>query len=250
MNWAGIPSTLDGSSVVQVYDAINKCFSKALNSPGYAEDTKQEMAVSTNDTTAYFTTGTLQTTAMMPLPGSTGNGIIVPGSDITVTSTGTGVNIHAPIYPLDKLVVALGAHDFEFMTTAEINTWINGFWVINGTTYNDAVSVFDGLGGTPTPPSGTDAMRYKDWQLGGSVTYGTTTPSITKIPDVNVTCKIPIGSYELDGFARAVTRIALADAPFRAAVEAHLGATYKFPDDTTVPLLAGVHGTEVRRRKF
>eukprot|EP01043_Picozoa_sp_COSAG02_P022012 COSAG02_NODE_1131_length_14392_cov_8.946061_7_plen_209_part_00 len=73
LNWAGIPSTLDDSSVAQVYDAINKCFSKALNSPGYATDTKQEMAVSTNDTTAYATSATTQTTAMMPLRGSTAN---------------------------------------------------------------------------------------------------------------------------------------------------------------------------------
>eukprot|EP01043_Picozoa_sp_COSAG02_P091916 COSAG02_NODE_28590_length_586_cov_2.503080_1_plen_137_part_00 len=111
--------------------------------------------------------------------------------------------------------------------------------MINGTTYNDAVSVFDGLGGTPTPPTGTDAMRYKDWQLGGSVAYGTTTPSLTKITDARVTCKIPIGSYELDGFARAVTRVALADAPFRAAVEAHLVHMYARALAPSMPSVMG-----------
>ena len=35
LNWTGIPSTLDGSSVVQVYAEINACFRKALNSPSY-----------------------------------------------------------------------------------------------------------------------------------------------------------------------------------------------------------------------
>lgn len=206
LNWAGVPSTLDGSSVVQVYAAINKCFSKALNSPVYAQQTRQDIVNATADTCAYdiVSAGITNKLSMLPLPGSTANGIIVPSSDITVTSTGTGVNIDALIYPLDNLISALGAHNFEFMSTAEINTWINAVLVTNGTTYSDAVSVFDGLGGTPTTPTGTASGRYDDWQLGGSVPYGTTTPSFTKITDVSVTCKIPIGSYELDGFARAV----------------------------------------------
>jgi hypothetical protein len=43
--------------------------------------------------------------------------------------------------------------------------------------------------------------------------------------------------YELDGFARAVSRIALADETFKSTVEAHIGggsATYKFPDGKEV----------------
>ncbi len=43
LNWSGIPATLDGLTITQVYSKINACFEKALNNGTYAKQTRQDM---------------------------------------------------------------------------------------------------------------------------------------------------------------------------------------------------------------
>ena len=99
------------------------------------------------------------------------------------------------------------------MTSQEINDWINEVWVTNLETYSGAVSIFDALGGGPLTPTASNPIWSDRNSFGGSANI--VSSGFGLYGDSNqVTCKIPVGSYELDGFARAVARQAMANSSF------------------------------------
>ena len=94
-------------------------------------------------------------------------------------------------------------------TAQEINDWINEVWITNLETYSGAVSIFDALGGGPLTPTASNPIWSDRNSFGGSANI--VSSGFGLYGDSNqVTCKIPVGSYELDGFARAVARQVLA----------------------------------------
>ena len=51
------------------------------------------------------------------------------------------------------LITALNTYEFQLMTSAEINAWINDVWITNESTYSGAVSILDALDGGPLTPT-------------------------------------------------------------------------------------------------
>ena len=77
IEWSGIPATLDGHSIADVYATINLCVRKALNQTTYAQSTRQDMAFVGVRTAAYsYGSPAVNTLALMPLPGSTASGLL------------------------------------------------------------------------------------------------------------------------------------------------------------------------------
>lgn len=165
-------------------------------------------------------------------------GVTASGNNVTVTATpntkiGKATNSTA-------LTNALTTHEFQLMTTAQINQTVSAV-IRNGVAadaYSSAVSVFDALGGGPISTSDANAIWSDRNSFGGTeavVTSGTTTFGLYPDSTANITLNIPIGSYELDGFERAIARQAKANATLWAAVtkaQAH-GTVLADPDDDT-----------------
>ena len=108
-------------------------------------------------------------------------------------------------------------------------------WITNLETYSGAVSIFDALGGGPLTPTASNPICSDRNSFGGSANI--VSSGFGLYGDSNqVTCKIPVGSYELDGIARAVARQAMANSSFTDAVNAHLGG-YQYPDGTRTTML-------------
>ena len=162
LNWSGIPATLDGLTIAQVYSKINACFEKALNNGTYAKQTRQDMIFELEGAdTAAYAYGTpsdawyQEILALMPLPGSTASGLLTYTS---ATPNGTSVTISASPNDNAALISALNTHEFQLMTSDEINDWINDVWITNLSTYSGAVSIFEALGGGPLTPTASDPI--------------------------------------------------------------------------------------------
>ena len=145
--------------------------------------------------------------ALMPLPGSTASGILTYNN---TSASGTSATISVTPNDNDALIQALNDHEFQLMTSQEIDDWINEVWVTHLEIYSGAVSIFDALGGGPLTPTASNPIWSDRNSFGGSANI--VSSGFGLYGDSNqVTCKIPVGSYELDGFARAVARQAMAD---------------------------------------
>jgi hypothetical protein len=243
VEWSGIPATMDGMALAEVYKTINDCFKVALGTTAYVSKSFQNKPNMTQPSAAILNDGTIKVLPC-PLPGSSASGILVytgvtaSGNNVTVTATpntkiGKATNSTA-------LTNALTTHEFQLMTTAQINQTVSAV-IRNGVAadaYSSAVSVFDALGGGPISTSDANAIWSDRNSFGGTeavVTSGTTTFGLYPDSTANITLNIPIGSYELDGFERAIARQAKANATLWAAVtkaQAH-GTVLADPDDDT-----------------
>ena len=101
---------------------------------------------------------------MMPLPGSTASGLLTYDSvDPGISTVGIDVSLNDNA----ALVTALNAHEFQLMTSAEINAWINDVWITNESTYSNAVSIFDALDGGPLTPTASNPIWSDRNSFGG-----------------------------------------------------------------------------------
>jgi hypothetical protein len=252
LNWTGIPATLDAMSIPQVYSEINACFERALNSGTYAKHTRQDMIFATENTAAYAH-GTPSDAwyrailALMPLPGSTASGLLTYNS-ATPSGIGTSVTISASPNDNAALITALNAHEFQLMTSQEINDWINDVWVTTLTTYSGAVSIFEALGGAPLTPSASDPIwsdrnRFAGdatVQTPGSGTFGMYLDSSSS----DVELSLPIAAYELSGFEKAIARQAKANTTFWTTANSHQAASTQLADpDIDAQWTAATSGT-------
>ena len=231
LNWTGIPATLDAMSIPQVYSEINACFERALNSGTYAKHTRQDMIFVTENTAAYAY-GTpsdawyREILALMPLPGSTASGLLTYNS---ATPSGTSVTISASPNDNAALITALNAHEFQLMTSQEINDWINNVWVTTLATYSGAVSIFEALGGGQLTPTASDPIWSDRNRFGGDAATVTSVFGLYG-DDSQATLKLPIASYELDGFERAIARQAKGNSAFWSTINSHQSASAQLAD--------------------
>ena len=233
LNWSGIPATLDGLTIAQVYSKINACFEKALNNGTYAKQTRQDMIFELEGAdTAAYAYGTpsdawyQEILALMPLPGSTASGLLTYNS---ATPNGTSVTISASPNDNAALISALNTHEFQLMTSDEINDWINDVWITNLSTYSGAVSIFEALGGGPLTPTASDPIWSDRNSFGGNA--ATVTSGFGLYGDGSqASLKLPIASYELDGFERAIARQAKANLAFWSTINSHQSAATALAD--------------------
>ena len=73
--------------------------------------------------------------ALMPLPGSTASGILTYNN---TSASGTSATISVSPNDNAALIKALNDHEFQLMTSQEINDWINEVWITNLETYSGA----------------------------------------------------------------------------------------------------------------
>jgi hypothetical protein len=232
----GQPHTLNGLTVSQVYDAINAVFKTALagQNTNFIKDSMQNLVVTDDSgnripTTAFAVNGTAK--VFEPeIPGSTAGGLC---SYKSVSRDGATATIDV------DLVNAAAADDlktteFQFMTSAEINTYIQNVVQLENPSagaYNLAQSIFDALDGGPlTPPaSNTDPSFADRNSLGGAATvYEPTDTDFGFYEDdvVSTTVTLDIDAYEVPDFELAITKAAKADSAFWTKANSHLPVTH------------------------
>ena len=218
LNWPGIQATLDGLSIPQIYSKINSCFEHALNSATYARKTRQDMTFTGVRTAAYpYGSPAVDTLAMMPLPGSTASGLLTYDSvDPGISTVGIDVSLNDNA----ALATALNTHEFQLMTSAEINAWINDVWITNESTYSSAVSIFDALDGGPLTPTASNPIWSDRNSFGGDADVVTSGFGMYR-DGSEVELSLPIAAYELDGFEKAIARVAKANLAFWSTVNSH-----------------------------
>ena len=240
LSYAGIKATLDGSTLAEVYAAINTAFSVALNSPAYANKTLQNKVGQASPGAAVLPAGGSIKTVVCPLPGSSAAGIL---SYNGVSTTETGVTIAAVPHGYvegkpDALTTALNANQFQLMTTTQINNTISHviYDGVLANAYNNAVSIFDALGGGSLIPGiGVANPTWIDRnRFGGAESLAITSAAFGLHADAteDLTVTIPVACYGLDGIERAIARQAKADSAFWAIVNSHQphGTTLADPD--------------------
>ena len=258
INWANMKSTLDDMPVPRIYDEINKCFYTALNSATYAKATRQDMVFTTHRTAAYGSV-TDPILAMCALPGSTNRGILMYTGSTKIHDGFT--NDAAPYTGLFDSVFAtlddaLARQDFQLMSSAEINTWINAHYLsgYTGTAYSNAYSIFDALGGGPLTPTNPDpAHHWYDYNsFGGDMLYqnlpgdpAATTPGM-ELVSTSKQIVIPEAAYELTDMETAFAELVKADSTFHTAINSHMPTNTLLadPDDADQWASAGTKSSD------
>jgi len=221
IEYTGIASTLDGKTIAEVYTAINNAFSHALNSPTYAATSTQNVPNSGSPSAAILD-GTTAKTIVMPLPGSTGgdvltyNGVTTSGNNVTIDATPRGYVAGQT----DALTKAFNDNEFQLMTTQQINDTISDV-IFNGVAadaYASAVSIFDALGGGPL--TGTTAWDNRN-SFGGTEALITSGFGLYADATTDLSIRLPVAAYSLDGMERAIARQAKANDAFWTAVNSH-----------------------------
>ena len=220
IQWESLPSTLDGLSIPQIYDKINLCIQNALIKANYGHLT-QAMTIAGVRTAGYTYEGS-PTIALMPLPGSTASGLLTYDSVDPGVST---VAISAAPNDNAALITALNTHEFQLMSSQEINDWINDVWIPadNPVAYDKAVSIFDALGGGPLPlgSPGSSSLIWSDRSsFGGDADVVTSGFGLYRSGS-EVELSLPIAAYELSGFEKAIARQAYANTAFWSTVNSH-----------------------------
>ena len=119
---------MDGMSLAEVYKTINECFRMALSTTAYVSKSLQDKPNMTQPSAAILNDGKIKPLPC-PLPGSSKSGILVytgvtaSGNNVTIAATpntkiGTATNSTA-------LTTALNTHEFQLMTTAQINQTVS-----------------------------------------------------------------------------------------------------------------------------
>ena len=157
----------------------------------------------------------------MPLPGSTASGLLTYNS---ATPGDSSVAISASPNDNAALISALNTHEFQLMTSDEINDWINDVWVTTLATYSGAVSIFEALGGGQLTPTASDPIWSDRSSFGGDADVLETGFGLRRDGSQN-TLTLPIASYELDGFERAIARQAKANSTFWSTINSHQSAS-------------------------
>jgi hypothetical protein len=250
LNWSGIPATLDGKSISEVYESINLCFERALNQASYARKTRQDMVFTAEGTsTAAYAYGVpsdawyKEVLSLMALPGSTASGLLTYDSvdpDVSTVAITVTPNNNA------ALIASLNTQEFQLMTSQEINDWINDVWIINDSTYTNAVSIFDALGGGPLP-LGSPAPSSPIWSdrssFGGEADVVTSGFGLYRSGS-EVELSLPIAAYELSGFEKAIARQAYANTAFWSTLNSHQPASTELANpDNDAQWSAATSGT-------
>ena len=227
IEWSGIPATLDGLSIADVYAKINMCFQKALNKTAYAQKSRQDMTFPGVRTAAYqYGTPPVDKLVLMPLPGSTESGLLTYNSVDPGVST---VSIHVAPNDNAALITALNTYEFQLMTSAEINAWISNVWITNGSPYSAAVSIFEAFNAGPLPttvPSPTWSDRNS---FGGDASIVTSGFGMYR-DGSEAELTLPIAAYQLGGFEKAIAREAKANSAFWSTIGSHQQASTKLAD--------------------
>ena len=221
------PDTLNGKTLAQIYAQINTVFEKALAGTAFAAagvihksfQDKVKVDGGARVPTAAFTVNGAAKVFAIGISGSSANGLVkyssVSVSGNQATADVTLVNPAA--------APQLTAQNFQFMSSAELNAYIND--VIVGpnalASYTAAKSIFDALGGGQVNGAyslgGTFAV-YDDTAL--ATTFGF-------FPDdqVSATITLDVDAYQIADFERAITVAAQANTAFWAKANAHLPVT-------------------------
>ena len=151
-SYAGQPQTLNDLTVSQVYDTINKVFKTALagRNTNFVKNSMQNLVV-TDDSgnripTAAFTVNGKAQVFEPQMPGSSDNGLC---SYKSVSRDGATATVDVDLVN-PAAADELKTTEFQFMTSAEINTYIQNVVQLSnppGGAYNLAQSIFDALGG-------------------------------------------------------------------------------------------------------
>jgi hypothetical protein len=127
------------------------------------------------------------------------------------------------------LISALNTYEFQLMTSDELNDWINDVWVTTLATYSGAVSIFEALGGGQLTPTASDPIWSDRNSFGGDADIVETGFGLRR-DGSQITLTLPIASYELDGFERAIARQAKANLAFWSTINSHQSAATALAD--------------------
>ena len=235
--WAypGQPHTLNDLTVSQVYGKINKIFEHALGgaNTGFVKNSMQNLVVTddsgTRIPTAAFTVNGKAQVFPPEIPGSTAGGLC---SYKSTSRSGASATIDVELVN-PAAVANLKTTEFQFMTSAEINTYIQDVVQLENPTagaYTLAESIFEALGGGPlTPDAGNTDPSFADRNsLGGTATvYETPATDFGFYQDdtVSTTVTLDMDAYEIPDFEKAITKAAKADSAFWSKANKHLPVT-------------------------